>query len=145
MHLDTTQNACCVSDNTSNSCCVPTHGQRGCDCASQANPAQSVVLLEKPFSIERTRLITQGNKAPLNAAQQRTANRGRGSLQHNIRGGVLLGLACITSPCCTPLIVPAVLGLLATTPITLWLTQNVGWLYGGLTLVSCLSLVVGLR
>ncbi len=57
----------------------------------------------------------------------------------------MLGVACITSPCCTPLVVPAMLALLAGTPVAVWLAHNVGWVYGGLTLVSLISLVLGLR
>src|SRR5260370_32430114 len=105
MQLDTTQNACCAGDNTSNSCNVPTHGQQGCNCASQANPAKSAALLEKTFSIEATRQVIQHHIAPLNVAQEPAAIRGSGG--RNIRGGVMLGVACITSPCCTPFIVPA--------------------------------------
>lgn len=55
------------------------------------------------------------------------------------------GLACITSPCCTPLIVPLGLVLIAGTPLAAWLTQYIGWVYGGLTLVSIISLVLGWR
>jgi hypothetical protein len=60
-----------------------------------------------------------------------------------IRGGV--GVACITSPCCTPLIVPLGLALLAGIPVAVWLTQYISWIYGGLTLVSIISLVLGWR
>src|SRR5258708_6037083 len=119
MQLDTMQNACCASDNTSNSCSVPTHGQQRSDCASQADPAKSAVLLEKPFSIEETRLVIQQSMTPLKVAHMSTANTGRNLLPRNIRGGVMLGIACITSPCCTPLIVPIVLGLLGGTPVAL--------------------------
>ncbi len=62
-----------------------------------------------------------------------------------IRGGVMFAVACITSPCCTPLIVPVVLSLLAGTPAALWLGQNLGWVFGGLTLISVVSLILGLR
>jgi hypothetical protein len=62
-----------------------------------------------------------------------------------IRGGLMLGVACIASPCCTPLIVPVVLSLLAGTPFALLLGQNLGWVYGGLTLISALSFVLALR
>lgn len=62
-----------------------------------------------------------------------------------IRSGVMFGIACITSPCCTPLIVPLGLGLLAGTPAAVWLSNYIGWLYAGLTLLSILSLIVGLR
>ena len=59
-----------------------------------------------------------------------------------VRAGLMFGVACITSPCCTPLIVPLIL---AGTPAAVWLGQNVGWVYGGLTLISVASLVLGLR
>jgi predicted MFS family arabinose efflux permease len=54
-------------------------------------------------------------------------------------------VACVTSPCCTPLIVPLGIALLAGTPFALWLSAHLGWVYGGLTLVSVISLVLGLR
>lgn len=62
-----------------------------------------------------------------------------------IRSGVMFLIACVASPCCTPLIVPVILALLAGTPIALWLSANIGWVYGVLTLLSILSLVLGLR
>jgi len=62
-----------------------------------------------------------------------------------IRAGLMFGLACVTSPCCTPFIVPLGLALLAGTPAAVWLTHYLGWLYGGLTVVSIISLVLGLR
>jgi hypothetical protein len=58
---------------------------------------------------------------------------------------VMFGIACLTSPCCTPLIVPVILSLLAGSPLALWLGANVGWVYGGLTLLSVMSLVMALR
>lgn len=62
-----------------------------------------------------------------------------------IRSGLMFGVACITSPYCAPLIVPLGLALLAGTSIALWLSANIGWIYGGLTLVSIASLVLGFR
>lgn len=62
-----------------------------------------------------------------------------------IRGGFLLGLGCITSPCCTPLIVPAALVLLAGTPLAAFLTRYAGWVYAVLTLISLASLFLGTR
>ncbi len=55
-----------------------------------------------------------------------------------------VGVARITSPCCTPIIVPIALALLAGTPVAVWLSANVGWVYGGLTLLSVVSLVLRL-
>lgn len=63
----------------------------------------------------------------------------------SLRGIVAFLVACFTSPCCTPLIVPLLLALLAGSPVALWISQNLGWVYGGLTLVSILSFVLALR
>ena len=65
--------------------------------------------------------------------------------KRNLRGVVMFIIACFTSPCCTPLIVPLILALLAGSPIALWLTQNLGWVYGGLTVISIISFVLALR
>ena len=62
-----------------------------------------------------------------------------------IRSGVMFIIACVASPCCTPIIVPIALALLAGTPVGLWVSAHVGWVYGGLTVLSVLSLVLGLR
>jgi hypothetical protein len=58
---------------------------------------------------------------------------------------VPLGAACATSPCCTPLIVPLVIVLLAGTPAALWLGANLGWVYSTLTVISIISFVLALR
>lgn len=68
-----------------------------------------------------------------------------GSLWQKFRGGAMLGIGCVTSPCCTPLLVPLWLLLLAGTPSAVWLTQYIGWIYAGLTLISIVSLAVGWR
>ena len=62
-----------------------------------------------------------------------------------IRSGLMFVIACIVSPCCTPIIVPLGLALLAGTPIAVWLSAYIGWVYGGLTLLSIVSLILGLR
>jgi hypothetical protein len=54
-------------------------------------------------------------------------------------------LGCITSPCCTPLIVPLGLSMLVGTPAAIWLGHNLGWVYGALTLVSIASFVIAFR
>jgi hypothetical protein len=54
-------------------------------------------------------------------------------------------LGCLTSPCCTPLIVPLGLSLLVGTPAAVWLARNLGWVYGGLTLISIASFVIAFR
>lgn len=62
-----------------------------------------------------------------------------------VRSAIAFGVACIASPCCTPIIVPIAIALLAGTPVAVWLSANVGWVYGGLTLLSIISLVLGFR
>ena len=62
-----------------------------------------------------------------------------------IRSAVMFGVACIASPCCTPIIVPIAIALLAGTPIAAWLSAYIGWVYGALTLLSIVSLVLGFR
>jgi hypothetical protein len=121
-------------------------------------------MIEKELMIQETssscddscRLPTaQGGECgcAMNAAEPARVNvvAGQGDAQPNdgfwgkVRGGLMFGVACITSPCCTPLIVPIGLGLLAGTPVAAWLGANLGWVYGGLTLISVLSLILGLR
>jgi hypothetical protein len=58
---------------------------------------------------------------------------------------VMFGIACAASPCCTPFIIPLLLVLLAGTPVAFWINQNLGWVYGGLTVVSILSFVLAFR
>lgn len=62
-----------------------------------------------------------------------------------IRSGFMFVVACVASPCCTPLIVPLGLALLAGTPVAVWASAHLGWVYGGLTLLSVVSLMLGLR
>lgn len=62
-----------------------------------------------------------------------------------IRSALAFGVACIASPCCTPLIVPLSLALLAGTPVAVWASANLGWVYGGLTLISIASFVLAYR
>lgn len=62
-----------------------------------------------------------------------------------IRSAFAFGVACIASPCCTPIIVPLALALLAGTPIAIWASANLGWVYGGLTLISIVGFVLAYR
>ena len=64
---------------------------------------------------------------------------------HKVRSGLMLAIAFIASPCCAPLIVPLVLALLAATPGGIWLSYHTNWVYGVLTVVSIISLVLGWR
>ncbi len=61
-----------------------------------------------------------------------------------MRSTVMFGIACITSPCCTPLIVPLIAALLVGTPAAAWMQQYIGWVYAGLTVISLSSLLLGL-
>lgn len=67
------------------------------------------------------------------------------TLPGKIRSGVLFGVACLASPCCTPLYVPLLLLLLAGTPAAVWMSANIGWVYGALTLISIVSFVLAVR
>src|SRR4030095_3170649 len=95
--------------------CIP----GACSCSTEAESSESINL-------------------SINKNQEQT-------MWQKIRSGVMFGVACITSPCCTPLIVPLSLSLLAGAPIALWLSTHIGLVYGALTLLSIVSLVLGLR
>lgn len=73
------------------------------------------------------------------------SNDQEAGLWRKIRSGLMFGVACIASPCCTPIIVPLGLALFAGTPVAIWLSAHIGWVYGGLTLFSIISLVLGFR
>lgn len=62
-----------------------------------------------------------------------------------IRSGVMFAASVITCPCHLPIVLPLVLALLAGTPAAVWITQNVGWVYGGMTLLFFVSLALGFR
>lgn len=61
-----------------------------------------------------------------------------------IRAAIAFIIGTITSPCCIPLIVPIILALLAGTPLAVWITEHLGWVYAILILISVTSLVTGL-
>jgi hypothetical protein len=77
--------------------------------------------------------------SPINTTQQPS------NTWQTIRSGAAFAVACITSPCCTPIIVPIAIALLAGTPIAGFLSLYIGWVYGALTLVSIVSLVLAIR
>jgi hypothetical protein len=112
--------SCCRTTPEGNSYCVVSASEEKttCGCSSQSTKVLPIASASAP--------------APTGIWQK-------------IRAGMMFGLACITSPCCTPLIVPLGLALIAGTPLAAWLTQYIGWVYGGLTLVSIVSLVLGWR
>ena len=112
---------CCSTADDGSAICVP---------SAQINVAVDSILVVKSSSEKRT----FGDYV----AECKTVWK-------KIRGGLMFSVACIASPCCTPIIVPIALTLLAGTPVALWMGQNLGWVYGGLTLLSVVSFVLGLR
>jgi membrane protein implicated in regulation of membrane protease activity len=64
---------------------------------------------------------------------------------HRVRSGLAFLVACFLSPCCAPLIVPLALALLAGTPAAVWLSANLGLVYGAMTALSIVSLVLAVR
>jgi len=79
------------------------------------------------------------------AIQLSVKSKEENNIWQKIRSGFMFVIACIASPCCTPIIVPIALALLAGSPVAIWATANIGWVYGGLTLLSVVSLVLGIR
>jgi hypothetical protein len=112
--------------------CVP----GACNCASAAK-SNEPISLSSPSVSENKKTVSQ-SILQINNNQEQT-------MWKKIRSGLMFGVACITSPCCTPILVPIALALLAGTPVAVWLSANVGWVYGGLTLLSMISLVLGFR
>mgnify|MGYP000156236096 CR=1 FL=1 len=66
-------------------------------------------------------------------------------LWQKIRSGVMFAVSVITCPCHLPIVLPLALALLAGTPAAVWITQNVGWVYGGMTILFFVSLALGFR
>ncbi len=106
-----------------NDVCIPSLPSQAsaCGCSSEAK-TNAPALLSVPFQHKQEKTMWK-----------------------KIRSGLMFGIACVASPCCTPIIVPLGLALLAGTPIAIWLSANIGWVYGGLTLLSIVSLVLGFR
>ncbi len=65
-------------------------------------------------------------------------------MRRTLRGGWLVAVGCLASPCCAPLLLPIALALLAGTPVAAWLTVRLDWVYGALTLLSVLSIALGI-
>ena len=102
-------------------------GQR-CTCSEQQMPA--------PIALTKVTRSISHRETPQPQQLMRSKS---------IRSVLWVGVACLTSPCCTPLFVPLALALLAGTPIALWLTAVLGWVYGILTLISVCSLLLAFR
>lgn len=112
--------------------CIP----GSCSCSSDTKSNQPI-LLSVPF-------INENKPANLQKSVLEDQNQ-ENTMWKKIRSGVMFVIACVASPCCTPLYVPLGLALLAGTPVAAWLSAYVGWIYGGLTLLSIVSLVLGFR
>jgi Flp pilus assembly protein TadB len=112
--------------------CVP----GACSCSTETK-SSAPILLALP-SAGASKNTNSLNGIAFKDHQEQT-------MWQKIRSGVMFGVACITSPCCTPILVPIGLALLAGTPVAAWISVNVGWVYAGLTLLSVISLVLGFR
>lgn len=125
------QNAA-ISNTESASCGCSSSSTSSCGCDSVAS-----------VQVDSIQMVSQSSSKSKRTLSDHLAECK--STWEKIRGGVMFVVACIASPCCTPLIVPVVLGLLAGTPAAVWLGQNLGWVYGGLTLLSVVSFVLAFR
>ncbi|HET8841818.1 MAG TPA: hypothetical protein VFN35_10140, partial [Ktedonobacteraceae bacterium] len=92
-------------------CVLPPDGGR-CSCHEPSLPAP----IARPSLVRK--IVSQ------------TPRPARGPLMRLVVWGVI---ACLASPCCAPLLVPLALTLIAGTPVALWLTSMLGWIYGALT------------
>ncbi|MEO8610140.1 MAG: hypothetical protein ABI690_19755 [Chloroflexota bacterium] len=139
---------CCSTAEDGSAVCMvpqtatPVNAQaESCGCNSDASSCgcNSVATVQTP-SIQVVGLSSAQPKRTLSDHLAECS-----STWQKIRSGVMFVVACIASPCCTPLIVPAALALLAGTPVAVWMGQNLGWVYGGLTLLSGIGFVLALR
>lgn len=112
--------------------CVP----GACSCSSDAK-SNKPISLSIPSVSENKKTVPE-SIIQINHNQEQT-------MWKKIRSALAFGVACIASPCCTPLIVPLGLALLAGTPVAVWASANLGWVYGGLTLISIASFVLAYR
>ncbi|MCI0550196.1 MAG: hypothetical protein L0287_04515 [Anaerolineae bacterium] len=60
-----------------------------------------------------------------------------------IRSAVMFAISAISCPCHLPITLPLTLILFAGTPMAVWITQNSGWVYGGMAFIFLLSLGLG--
>lgn len=84
--------------------CVP----GACSCSSNAKSNEPIAL-SAPSLSENKKQASQ-SIIQINNNQEQT-------MWKKIRSALAFGVACIASPCCTPLIVPLGLALLAGTPV----------------------------
>jgi hypothetical protein len=112
--------------------CVP----GACSCSSDAK-SDEPISLSLP-SVRETQSAVSQKIIQIDHNQEQT-------MWKKIRSALAFGVACIASPCCTPIIVPLALALLAGTPVAVWASANLGWVYGGLTLISIVGFVLAYR
>jgi hypothetical protein len=112
--------------------CIP----GACSCSTETKSSEPILLSVSPSIESKPARIQKID--PYNQNEENT-------MWKKIRSGVMFGVACVSSPCCTPLFIPLGLALLAGTPIAAWASTHLGWVYGGLTLLSIISLVLGVR
>ncbi len=119
---------CCSTTEEGHSICIVPQGGQATSCGCNSS-VPDVENIQSSISIPI--------ETPGSASSE--------SMGHRLRTGFMVGVACLTSPCCTPLIVPLVIALFAGTPIAWWISQHAGWVYGGLTLISVMSAVIVFR
>lgn len=113
--------------------CIPSQ----CSCSSNNAKSNEPISLSLP-SVRETQSAVSQKIIQINHNQEQT-------MWKKIRSALAFGVACIASPCCTPIIVPLALALLAGTPVAVWASANLGWVYGGLTLISIVGFVLAYR
>lgn len=139
IHKD--QDATEVSTCGKSDCCNTTEdGNAVCVVSQEVASSNTAAPMIRIDSIETLKLSSQQPRDQFTAKSAESIGKWQ-----RIRSVVMFGIACLASPCCTPVIVPVVLALLAGTPVALWLGENLGWVYGGLTLISIVSFVLGWR
>lgn len=111
-------------------------------CCSTTEDGSAVCVVPQTIAFETIQVVTPPAQ-PRSMLTSRLAECL--SLWQRFRAGVMFVVACVASPCCTPVIVPVVLALLAGTPAALWMSQNLGVVFGGLTLLSAVSFVLAFR
>jgi len=137
------RNDCCSTTEDGNAVCIVAQNIKAnsCECdSSTLSCGCDSAITRQTDVIQVIKLLPSQPRHTQNTSI--TENK---SVWQKIRSGVMFLVACIASPCCTPLFVPLVSALFAGTPAAIWLGQNLGWVYGGLTLLSVVSLVLGLR
>jgi hypothetical protein len=133
---------CSTTEDGSAMCMVPQQTEAaacGCDTGASACGCNSTATIQ-PNSFQVVEVKPAQRKRTLSDYLAECK-----STWAKIRAGVMFVIACAFSPCCTPLFVPLILGLLAGTPAAVWLGQNLGWVYGVLTVISVVSFILAFR